>query len=90
MANLDHIPPHLLDSEHYRQMLVRDGERRFREWHGEFLRHQREFFKDQHQRIRELENLRKSVYEDHKRRSQESRNEYLRYYYKYLAEMRRY
>jgi hypothetical protein len=32
-----------IDSEHYRQMLVRDGQRRFDEWHGEFLRYQREF-----------------------------------------------
>ncbi|MBD2773099.1 hypothetical protein [Iningainema tapete] len=87
---LENIPPHKLDSEHYRQMLVRDGERRFREWHGEFLRYQREFLNDQHRRIRELENLRKNIYADHKRRSQESRDEYLRYYYKYLAEMRRY
>jgi len=61
MANLDHIPAHLLNSEHYRQMLVRDGERRFREWHSEFLRYQGEFLKDQHQRTRELENLRKYV-----------------------------
>ncbi|NMF61387.1 hypothetical protein DP113_29865 [Brasilonema octagenarum UFV-E1] len=90
MANLNNIPVDRLDSEHYRQMLVRDGERRFSEWHGEFLRHQREFLKDQHNRIRELENLRKSIYVDHKRRSQESRNEFLRYYYKFLAEMRRY
>ncbi len=90
MANLDGIPIHKLDSEHYRQMLVRDGEGRFREWHGEFLSYQREFLKDQHNRIRDLENLRKSIYADHKRRSQESRQEYLRYYYKFLAEMRRY
>lgn len=90
MANLDRIPPHLLSSEHYRQMLVRDGERRFKEWHTEYLRHQKEFLKDQHNRIRELENLRKSVYEDHKNRSQESRQEFLRYQNKFLNEMRRY
>lgn len=90
MANLDNIPVDRLSSEHYRQMLVRDGERRFREWHGEFLRYQREFLKDQHRRIRELENQRKSIYADHKRCSQESRSEFLRYHYKFLAEMRRY
>ena len=84
------IPVHLLDSEHYRQMLVADGERRFREWHGEFLRYQNKFLKDQHNRIRELENLRKDIYADHKRRSQESRQEFLRYHYKFLSEMRRY
>lgn len=32
-----------LDSEHYRQMLVRDGERRFREWHTAFLKYQQDF-----------------------------------------------
>ncbi len=35
-----------LDSEHYRQMLVRDGERRFREWHTAFLRYQKQFLRD--------------------------------------------
>ncbi len=36
-------PPRYIDSEHYRQMLVRDGDRRFQEWHGSFLRYQRQF-----------------------------------------------
>lgn len=88
--NISDIPPELLSHEHYRQMLVRDGDRRFKEWHTEFLRHQNQFLNDRHNRIRELENLRKSIYEDHKRRSQESRQEFLRYHYKFLAEMRRY
>jgi len=35
-----------IDSEHYRQMLVRDGERRFQEWHSAFLKYQQEFLKD--------------------------------------------
>lgn len=35
-----------IDSEHYRQMLVRDGERRFREWHTEFLNYQKQFLRD--------------------------------------------
>ncbi|MGF1498934.1 MAG: hypothetical protein ACFB8W_19220 [Elainellaceae cyanobacterium] len=35
--------PRYIDSEHYRQMLVRDGERRFREWHTAFLVHQRNY-----------------------------------------------
>ncbi|NJL98194.1 MAG: hypothetical protein HC818_03370 [Synechococcaceae cyanobacterium RM1_1_27] len=34
-------PP--IDSERYRQMLVRDGERRFREWHQAFLQYQQQF-----------------------------------------------
>lgn len=90
MTNLDGIPPHLLSSEHYRQMLVRDGQRRYQEWHGEFLRHQEEFLKDKHSRSREIENLRTEIYEYHKRRTAESRNEFLRYQNKFLAEMRRY
>ena len=39
----DGKPPYPIANERYRQMLVRDGQRRFDEWHGEFLRHQREF-----------------------------------------------
>lgn len=38
--------PRYIDSEHYRQMLVRDGERRFREWHTSFLKYQQEYQKD--------------------------------------------
>lgn len=90
MADLTNIPPDLLSHEHYRQMLVKDGDRRFKEWHTEYLRHQSEFLKDQQNRIREIENSRRSVYEDHKRRSQESRQEFLRYQNKFLNEMRRY
>ena len=32
-----------VDSEHYRQMLVRDGDRRFEEWHAKFLNYQKQF-----------------------------------------------
>ncbi|MEE3716040.1 hypothetical protein V2H45_04675 [Tumidithrix elongata RA019] len=32
-----------IDSEHYRQMLVRDGDRRFHEWHTSFLKYQQMF-----------------------------------------------
>ena len=35
-----------IDSEHYRQMLVRDGDRRFQEWHTAFLRYQQQFLKE--------------------------------------------
>jgi hypothetical protein len=38
-----------IDSETYRQMLVRDGERRFREWHTAFLNYQKEFLRDTRQ-----------------------------------------
>ncbi|MBD2460070.1 hypothetical protein H6G89_03335 [Oscillatoria sp. FACHB-1407] len=34
-----------IDSEHYRQLLVRDGERRFREWHTAFVQYQKEFLR---------------------------------------------
>jgi len=36
-----------LSSEAYRQALVRDGERRFAEWHGQFLDYQRQFLSRQ-------------------------------------------
>jgi len=32
-----------ISSEHYRQMLVRDGDRRFQEWHSKFLKYQQQF-----------------------------------------------
>ncbi len=35
-----------IDSERYRQMLVKDGERRFHEWHSSFLKYQKEFLQD--------------------------------------------
>ena len=35
-----------IDSEHYRQMLVKDGERRYREWHTAFLRYQQKFLQE--------------------------------------------
>ncbi|MEL6224516.1 MAG: hypothetical protein AAFR31_17920 [Cyanobacteria bacterium J06627_8] len=35
-----------IDSEHYRQMLVRDGDRRFQEWHTAFLNYQKEFLSE--------------------------------------------
>ncbi|MDZ8189263.1 MAG: hypothetical protein RMX96_31045 [Nostoc sp. ChiSLP02] len=90
MADLSNVPSHLLSHEHYRQMLVRDGERRFQEWHTEYLRYQRKFLNDQQNRIKELENLRKDIHADRKHRSQESRQEFLQYQNKYLNEMRRY
>lgn len=35
-----------MDSERYRQMLVKDGERRFQEWHSSFLKYQKNFLQD--------------------------------------------
>ena len=40
MQSIKRIP-----SERYRQMLVKDGDRRFQEWHAAFLKHQKEFLK---------------------------------------------
>ena len=34
-----------ISSEHYRQMLVRDGDRRFKDWHTKFLKYQKEFLR---------------------------------------------
>lgn len=39
-------PKRYLSSEEYRQMLVRDGDRRFREWHTKFLQYQQQFLAD--------------------------------------------
>ncbi|WP_287526090.1 hypothetical protein [Okeania sp. SIO2C2] len=90
MRDLSNVPIHLLNHEHYHQMLVRDGQRRFKEWRTEYLRYRQEFLKDQRRRIRELENLRESIDQYHKRRFRESRREFLRYQNKFLNEMRRY
>ncbi len=35
-----------ISSEKYRQMLVRDSDRRFQEWHSSFLNYQRSYLKD--------------------------------------------
>lgn len=35
-----------IDSEHYRQMLVQDGERRYQSWHRAFLRYQQKFLRE--------------------------------------------
>lgn len=39
-----------LSSEEYRALLVKDGERRFREWHTAFLKYQKAFLAEMHQR----------------------------------------
>lgn len=35
-----------IPSEQYRQMLVRDGERRFREWHYNYLSYRKKYLKE--------------------------------------------
>jgi hypothetical protein len=35
-----------IPSEEYRQMLVRDGDRRFQEWHKNFLNYQKSYLED--------------------------------------------
>lgn len=42
--------PQYISSEAYRAMLVRDGERRFQEWHQSFLAYQQAYLKDMKQR----------------------------------------
>ncbi|GBO52651.1 hypothetical protein APA_320 [Pseudanabaena sp. lw0831] len=39
-----------ISSEKYRQMLVRDGDRRFQEWHNSFLSYQRAYLEDLNKR----------------------------------------
>ena len=39
-----------IPSEKYRQMLVRDGDRRFQEWHNSFLSYQRAYLEDMNKR----------------------------------------
>ncbi|WP_271253809.1 hypothetical protein [Pseudanabaena sp. Chao 1811] len=39
-----------IPSEKYRQMLVRDGYRRFQEWHSSFLDYQRAYLEDLNKR----------------------------------------
>ena len=35
-----------ISSEKYRQMLVRDGERRFHQWHTNYLNYQKKYLKE--------------------------------------------
>lgn len=35
-----------ISSEKYRQMLVRDGERRFREWHNNYLNYRKKYLQE--------------------------------------------
>lgn len=37
-----------VDSETYRKTLVRDGDRRFKEWHNSFLHYQKQFLQETH------------------------------------------
>ncbi|MCA6504782.1 MAG: hypothetical protein ACK6CP_18695 [Pseudanabaena sp.] len=39
-----------ISSEKYRQMLVRDGDLRFQEWHNRFLSYQRDYLEDLNKR----------------------------------------
>jgi len=45
-AAMTQTKPRYIGSEHYRQMLVKEGERRFREWHSAYLNYQKEYLKD--------------------------------------------
>ncbi len=81
-------PP--ISSEAYRQMLVRDGERRFREWHGDFLRHQQEFrasVSTHRDRYIPSETYRQMLVRDGEQRFKEWHSNYLNYQKQYLAEL---
>ena len=39
-----------ISSEKYRQMLVRDGDRRFQDWHNSFLSYQKAYLEDMNKR----------------------------------------
>jgi len=81
-------PP--IPSETYRQMLVKDGERRFQEWHGEWLRHQQEFrasLAAGRDRYIPSETYRQMLVKDGERRFQEWHSSYLNYQKQYLAEL---
>ncbi|NMF59448.1 hypothetical protein [Pseudanabaena yagii] len=39
-----------IPSEKYRQMLVRDGDRRFQEWHNRFLSYQQAYLEEMNKR----------------------------------------
>ena len=43
MSNSTPSEKQYLSSEEYRAMLVKDGQRRFQEWHAAFLAHQKAF-----------------------------------------------
>ena len=70
-----------IDSEHYRQELVRDGQRRFDEWHSEFLKHQEEFIQSV-----DNESYRQMLVRDGQRRFDEWHGEFLRYQKKFIQE----
>ncbi|MDX2256842.1 MAG: hypothetical protein NW214_15120 [Pseudanabaenaceae cyanobacterium bins.39] len=39
-----------IPSEEYRKMLVRDGDRRFQDWHSKFLNYQKSYLADMQKR----------------------------------------
>jgi hypothetical protein len=39
-------PTKYISSEKYRQMLVKDGDRRFQEWHSRFIAYQKKFLRE--------------------------------------------
>lgn len=73
-----------VSSEQYRQQLVKDGDRRFQEWHHAYLEHQQEF---RRQTI-SSEQYRQMLVRDGDRRFREWHMNFLRYQQKFLREMR--
>ncbi len=48
-TDITHVKKYI-PSEEYRQMLVKDGDRRFQEWHSRFLDYQRAYQEDMNKR----------------------------------------
>ncbi|MFZ9737473.1 MAG: hypothetical protein ACO3EZ_05640 [Prochlorotrichaceae cyanobacterium] len=83
-----------LSSEAYRQELVRDGQRRFQEWHEAYEGHCRQY-RDKQQNDRQdssstmvsSESYRRNLVRDGQKRFAEWHQQFLAYQQKFLAEM---
>ncbi len=85
-----------LDSEHYRQQLVKDGDRRFQEWRSALLAHQAQFRQSLAASTANTpkdavnsETYRQNLVKDGDRRFQEWHSAFLDYQKRYLESMNR-
>lgn len=85
-----------VDSEHYRQQLVKDGDRRFQEWHSALLAHQAKFRQPVAATTAAVpkpavdsETYRQNLVKDGDRRYHEWHSAFLDYQKRYLDAMRR-
>ena len=87
--------PQPLSSEQYRQRLVKDGDRRFQEWHQAYqghcqayrqtLAHDRQHRQEQSQQLLSPEQYRQALVKDGDRRFQEWHRNFLAYQRRFLA-----